>query len=182
MLVDDVNDGCKDAEPFVICDFTVAQRYWSKDAHVLDEYLEGILVPFEGNLGWLEYVPIVAPDEADQLRGFRKRNNEWMAPVTHSCSKRPDIRRRPPAKIEHCLGAAKYCCSNDVTLLKWVCVWVDHESVATVAKLYLAEAMRCSAIVYKDVVRFDVCRSIKTGTRTRLSNLQNTCVDIATFM
>ncbi len=70
MLVDEVNNGCKDAEPFVICDSTIAQRYWSKDAHLLDEYLNRILITFEGNLGWLEYVPIVAPDEADQLGGI----------------------------------------------------------------------------------------------------------------
>ena len=65
-----------------------------------------------------------------------------------------------------------------MTLLKWARVWVDHESVATVAKLYFAKAVRCSAIVDKDVVRFDVCRSIRDDARTRLGGLYNTCVDI----
>lgn len=67
-----------------------------------------------------------------------------------------------------------------MTLLKWARVWVDHESVATVAKLYFAEALRCSAIVNENVVRFDVCRSMRNDVRTRLGDLYNTCVDITT--
>lgn len=76
MLVDEVNDGCEDAEPLVIGNFIIAQRYWSKDAHLLDEYLYRIFITFEGNFGWLKYVPIVAPDEADQLRGVKNRDVE----------------------------------------------------------------------------------------------------------
>lgn len=67
-----------------------------------------------------------------------------------------------------------------MTLLKWARVWVDHESVATVAKLYFAEALRCSAIVDKNVVRFDICRSIRNDVRTRLGGSYDTCVDITT--
>ena len=67
-----------------------------------------------------------------------------------------------------------------MTLLKRARVWVDYESVATVAKLYFAEAVRCSAISDKNVVWFDVCRIIGNGIRTRLGGLHNTCVDITT--
>jgi hypothetical protein len=103
-----------------------------------------------------------------------------MALVTHSRSKRPDVGRRLPAQIQHCLGAAKYCCSDDMTFLKWARVWVDHESVAAVAKLYFAEAVRCSAMVDKNVVRLDICRSIRNGVRFRWRDLHNTGVDITT--
>ena len=41
---------------------------------MLDEYLYRIFITFEGNVGWLKYVPIVAPDEADQLRGLKNRD------------------------------------------------------------------------------------------------------------
>lgn len=79
-----------------------------------------------------------------------------MALVTHSRSERPDVRWRPPTQIQHCLGAVEYCCSDDVTLFEWARLWVDHESVSTVAELDVAEAVRCTAIVDKDVVRFNV--------------------------
>ncbi len=69
-----------------------------------------------------------------------------------------------------------------MALLKWARVWIDLEGVATVAKLYFAKTVLCSAIVDKDVVRFDVCRSIKRGARTHLSYLHNTCMDITTAM
>ena len=74
MLVNEVNDGCEDAKPFIIGNFTIAQRYWSKDAHLLDEYLYGVFITFKRDIGWLEYVPIVAPDKADQLRGVKNKN------------------------------------------------------------------------------------------------------------
>lgn len=61
-------------------------------------------------------------------------------------------------------------------------VGVNHESVATVAKLYLAEAVRCSAIIDKNVVRLDVCRSVRSGIWFRLDGLHNTSVDITTAM
>lgn len=61
MLVDKVNDGCKDAEPFAISNLTIAQRDWSKDADLLDEHLQSIFITLKRNVGWLEYVPIVAP-------------------------------------------------------------------------------------------------------------------------
>jgi len=67
-----------------------------------------------------------------------------------------------------------------MTFLRWARVWVDHESVATVAKLYFAEAIRCSAVVDKNVVRLDVCRSIRNDVRFRLSALHNTGVNITT--
>ena len=67
-----------------------------------------------------------------------------------------------------------------MTLLKSARIWVNHENVATVAKLYVAEALWCNAIVDKNVVRFDVCRSIRKDIRTRLGGLHNTCVDITT--
>jgi len=61
-----------------------------------------------------------------------------------------------------------------MTFLRWARVWVDHESVATVAKLYFAEAVRCSAIVDKNVVRLDVCRSIRKGVSFRLGGSLST--------
>ena len=67
-----------------------------------------------------------------------------------------------------------------MTLLKWARVWVNHDSVATVAKLYFTEALWCNAIVDKNVVRFDVCRLIRNDVRARLGGLHNTRVDITT--
>ena len=67
-----------------------------------------------------------------------------------------------------------------MTLLKWACGWINHESVATVAKLYFAEAVRCSAIVDENIIRFDVCRSIRNGVRIRLGGFYSTCVHITT--
>ena len=68
-----------------------------------------------------------------------------------------------------------------MTLLKWARLWVDCESVSTVAELYLSEAVRCSAIIDKNVVRLNVCRSNKNGCgEVVLGGLNTTCVDITT--
>ncbi len=69
-----------------------------------------------------------------------------------------------------------------MTLLKWACGWVDHDSVATVAELYFAEVDRCSAIVDENIIRLNICGSIENGVTTCLDGLHNTCVDIATAM
>ena len=69
-----------------------------------------------------------------------------------------------------------------MALIKRARLWVDDESVSTVAKLYFAEAVRCSAIVDKNVVRLNVCGLIRDAVTPHLSDLHNTCVNITTAM
>jgi hypothetical protein len=69
-----------------------------------------------------------------------------------------------------------------MTLFEWARVWVDHESIATVAKLHFAEAVWCRSIVDKNVVRFDIYTSIRLGARIRPGALYNTCVHISAAM
>ena len=68
MFVDEINDRCEDAEPFMIGNFSIAQGYWSENAHLPDEYLQRVLITFEGDFGGFEYVPAITEEEADNLR------------------------------------------------------------------------------------------------------------------
>ena len=78
MLVDKVNNGCEDAEPFVIGNLTIAKRYWSEDAHLLYKHLQRIFITFERNIGWLKYVPIVAPYQANQLKKSQDEVSQYQ--------------------------------------------------------------------------------------------------------
>jgi len=50
VLVDKINDGYKDAEPFAISNLTIAQRDWFKDADLLDEHLQSIFITLKRNV------------------------------------------------------------------------------------------------------------------------------------
>ena len=68
MLIHKVDHSFEDAELFVGGNLPVAQRHRSKDAYLLNEHLQRIFITFEWNLGGLENVPVLAPDQANQLR------------------------------------------------------------------------------------------------------------------
>lgn len=69
-----------------------------------------------------------------------------------------------------------------MALFEWARLRIDAENVSTIAEQYFAEAVGCSAIVDKDVVRLNVCGLIRNGVTSCLGVLHDTCVDIATTM
>ena len=69
-----------------------------------------------------------------------------------------------------------------MALFKWARLGVDDYGVSTVTELYFAEAVRCSAIVDKNVVRLNVCGLVRNSMKPCVGFLHNTCVDITTAM
>ena len=67
-----------------------------------------------------------------------------------------------------------------MTLFKRVRIWVDHESVSTVANLYVAKAVRRVAIVDQDVISLNVYGLIRDNVTSCLDGLHSTCMDITT--
>ncbi len=151
-----------DRQSLLIGDVRVRSRHGPEVMELVDQHLHGVRSVVWFDIVRLEDMPVLAPDEAYELRC----GTVSMPPMhsvmggngvsTHRGAKGPDVGGGSPSQIEHSFGTAEDGRPDDVTLLSGICIGFHAGDGAAVAQLDFAEPRRPIAVADEDIVGFDV--------------------------
>lgn len=76
---------------------------------------------------------------------------------THCDSEGPDVCGWAPSEIQLRLGTSEYCCTDRMSFLKWIRVWIKWLHIAAVSQGNPAEAFPVLAVINQNIIGLNVC-------------------------
>ena len=154
---------------------------------------------------WLEHVPVETPNKTYKLWKRERNSNNTISSlkkkkpptkssvtakkgsdelsITYRCAKWPNVSWLSPSELHHGLRASKDSSSHMWSIYPdlEVILGIYPSNITKISQLGIGKARWSSAIIDKNVVRFDVCKSVEIWYKVACKILVNIPVCVYPF-